>query len=318
METSSDSPSDDVIGSRRRALLGLAALVLLLVAVAIASTGSVPAGSGGTRRPSDGFLDVLISLFLLMMVFGVLVWGYLLLLRKEIVAQAVAGRRRRSRWASVLGFALAFGLLALSVRWLSVDDGLRQPISARIRPLPASPDGAAVTAPGDYEPEFATGPVLVILGLLAVAVAAWYLSYRARRRRLEPMSESLLPTLADVLEETLDDLRAEADPRRAVIAAYARMEHALAAYGLPRSAAEAPDEYLQRVFSDLTVSRRATSRLTALFAWAKFSSHDVAPEMKQEAIEALEAVRADLRAAEILADHERTVALAALRERAAR
>ena len=76
-----------------------------------------------------------------------------------------------------------------------------------------------------------------------------------------------------------------------MIAAYARMERALAAYGLPRSPAEAPDEYLQRIFADLDVSRRATSRLTALFSWAKFSGHDVAPEMKQEAIEALEAVR---------------------------
>ena len=66
-----------------------------------------------------------------------------------------------------------------------------------------------------------------------------------------------MPTLADVLDETLDDLRAETDPRRAVIAAYARMERALAAYGLPRSPAEAPDEYLQRIFADLEVSRRA-------------------------------------------------------------
>ena len=119
------------------------------------------------------------------------------------------------------------------------------------------------------------------------------------------MPESLLPALADVLDETLDDLRAETDPRRAVIAAYARMERALAAYGLPRSPAEAPDEYLQRIFADLDVSRRATSRLTALFAWAKFSGHDVAPEMKQEAIEALEAVREELRAAEILAEQQR-------------
>ena len=155
-----------------------------------------------------------------------------------------------------------------------------------------------------------------MLALVAVALAAWYLSYRARRSRLEPMSDVLLPALADVLEETLDDLRAEADPRRAVIAAYARMERALAAYGLPRSPAEAPDEYLRRIFADLEVSRRATSRLTALFSWAKFSSHDVAPEMKQEAIEALEAVRGELRAAEILAEHQRLAALAERRERA--
>jgi hypothetical protein len=160
--------------------------------------------------------------------------------------------------------------------------------------------------------------VLIVLALLAIAICAWYLAHRAQRRRLEPLAEPLLPALTDVLEETLDDLRAEADPRRAVIAAYARMERALAASGLPRNAAEAPDEYLQRIFADLEVSRRATSRLTALFAWAKFSSHDVAPEMKQEAIAALEAVREELRAAEILADERRAEAVAELRERAAR
>jgi hypothetical protein len=58
--------------------------------------------------------------------------------------------------------------------------------------------------------------------------------------------------------------------------------------------------------------------LTALFAWAKFSSHDVAPEMKQEAIMALEAVREELRAEEILAEHRHALALAEMRERAAR
>ena len=99
-----------------------------------------------------------------------------------------------------------------------------------------------------------------------------------------------------------------ADPRRAVIAAYARMERALGAYGLPRHPSEAPDEYLQRIFADLDVCRLSTSRLTALFSWAKFSGHDVAPEMKQEAIEALEAVLEELRAAEILAEHERLAA----------
>ncbi len=302
-------------GSRRRALLGLAALGLLLVAVAVASTGSVPASAGGSRRPSASFLDALISLFLLMMAFGALLWAYVLLLRKDVAAQAAAARRNRSPWVSAAAFALGFGMLALFVRWLSVDDGLRQRIAARIRPRPANAAGGNVMAPGDYRPEFATRPVLLVLGLLAVAVAAWYLSYRARRRRLEPMSESLLPALADVLEETLDDLRAETDPQRAVIAAYARMERALGAYGLPRSPAEAADEYLERIFSDLEVSRRAISRLTALFVWAKFSSHDVAAEMKQEAIEALEAVREELRATEILAEHKRAVALAHLRAR---
>jgi hypothetical protein len=307
----------DVSGTRRRAVIGLAALVLLLVAVAIASTGSVPTGAGSARRPSDRFLDVLISLFLVWMAFGVLLWGYVLLIRRDVVAEVAAARRRRSPWAWILGFVLAVGVLTLFFRVLSVDERLRRRFSARIRPGSADP-GTGAASPGDYRPEFATGPVLIVLALLAMTLCAWYLASRARRRRFEPQPESLLPTLADVLEETLDDLRAETDPRRAVIAAYARMERALAASGLPRNAAEAPDEYLQRIFADLEVSRRATSRLTALFAWAKFSSHDVAPEMKQEAIAALEAVREELRAAELLAEQRRAEAIAELRERAAR
>ena len=158
--------------------------------------------------------------------------------------------------------------------------------------------------------------MLVVLALVATALVAWYLSYRARRRRLAAFAEPLGPALADVLDDTLDDLRAESDPRKAVIAAYARMERALGAFGLPRHPSEAPDEYLARILADLDVSRRSTSRLTALFSWAKFSGHDVAPEMKDEAIAALEAVRAELRAAEILAEHRRLEAQRELRERA--
>lgn len=302
---------------RRRALLGMAALLLLLVAVAIASTGSVPAGSGGTRRPADELLDVLISLYLLLMVVGVGLWVYLLAIRKDVVAEQIMARRGRPRWPAVLTLAVSFALLAVFVRWLSVDEAMRRRIqSIAGRTGNRTPPGGKQQAADAYQPQFATGPVLVVVALVVVVAVAWYLAYRAHRRRLPPLPDSLLPTLADVLDETIDDLRAEQDPRRAVIAAYARMERALAAYGLPRSPAEAPDEYLHRILSDLEVSRRATSRLTALFAWAKFSGHDVAPEMKDEAIEALVAVRTELHAAEILAEQRRLEGIAAARERA--
>ena len=303
-------------GVRRRPLLGLAALVLLLVAVAIASTGSVPAGSGGARRPAEGFVDALISVYLLLMVVGVGLWVYILLIRKDAVAMAISTRARRRPWVSFVTLALGFALLALFVRWLSVNESMRQRLSRFGSQSASTTTKGDIGKSGHFQPQFATGPVVVVVALVAIAVVAWYLSYRARRKRLELLPEALLPALADVLEETLDDLRAETDPRRAVIAAYARMERALAAFGLPRSPAEAPDEYLQRIFADLDVSRVATSRLTALFTWAKFSGHDVAPAMKQEAIEALEAVRAELHAAEILAEEQRLATVAAQRERA--
>ncbi|MEO5632393.1 DUF4129 domain-containing protein [Gaiella sp.] len=294
----------------------LLALISLLVAVAVASTGSVPVGTGGTRSPSDRFLDVAISLFLLWMAFGTILLLLLIVNRRGVLAQAVVERRKGGRRGALVTGLITFGLLAILIRWISTDGGSGQALLDRFRPGSRRGDLDVSGAAPRYEPEFAVGPVLIVLGVLAVAVTTWAIAYRARRRSLPPMSESLYPALTDVLEETLDDLRAETDPRKAVIGAYARMERTLGAYGLPRLPAEAPDEYLQRIFADLEVSRRSVSRLTALFSWAKFSGQDVATEMKQEAIAALEAVGNELRAAEMLAEERRLTATEALRERA--
>ena len=152
--------------------------------------------------------------------------------------------------------------------------------------------------------------MLGVTALSLVALGAWWLSARGRRASREPPGMSPEEALADVLAATLDDLRAEGDPRRAVIGAYARMERSLAAVGMPRTAAEAPDEYLARVLTDLPVSARAAGRLTRLFAWARFSPHDVRPEMKDEAIETLEQIQSELAAAEAERDARLAGALA--------
>ena len=113
-----------------------------------------------------------------------------------------------------------------------------------------------------------------------------------------PTPAEVAAELSAVLDESLDDLLAERDPRRAVIAAYARMERTLARAGLPRSVAEAPLEYLGRVLRELLhTSAEAVSKLTSLFERAKFSPHEIDRGMKDEAIDALVAVRDELRAA---------------------
>jgi hypothetical protein len=99
------------------------------------------------------------------------------------------------------------------------------------------------------------------------------------------------------VEGTLDDLRREADPRRAVIAAYAQMETALARHGLPRERSEAPFEYLARMLRELRVRAASALALTELFERARFSDHVIDAAMKNEAIDALVAVRDDLRPA---------------------
>jgi hypothetical protein len=188
--------------------------------------------------------------------------------------------------------------------------------------VPQAPSGGAVpsTPAGKevYEADFAWIPVSITLGLIAVAVAGVWWSGRSRRRaRGERGGNPFADALAAAVDESLDDLRAEPDPRRAVIASYARLERVLASHGLPRKASEAPLEYLARMLGGLSVSPPAARRLTDLFERAKFSQHAVGPEMKELAIGALETVRDDLAAARALAEAERTAALEAQRTRVA-
>ncbi len=80
--------------------------------------------------------------------------------------------------------------------------------------------------------------LLVFCATLAAILAA---GVRIMRRTDLPEPDALLNArLAAVFDETLHDLRAERDPRRAVIAAYARMEVILGRHGLERRPAEAP------------------------------------------------------------------------------
>ena len=75
---------------------------------------------------------------------------------------------------------------------------------------------------------------------------------------------------------------------------------ALAAAGIPRHHAEAPVEYMERALLSLDTSAPAVRRLTDLFEWARFSQHEPESAMRDEAIDALEAVRDELRASELV------------------
>jgi hypothetical protein len=133
----------------------------------------------------------------------------------------------------------------------------------------------------------------------AFVVAVIGSAYAARlllRNVHDPEADDTAEAVAAILDDTLQDIRDERDPRRAVVAAYARMERALAAHGLPRQRSEAPAEYLERALEELSASASSASRLTRLFEWARFSDHPVEPGMKEEAIQALEAVRDELTA----------------------
>ena len=117
-----------------------------------------------------------------------------------------------------------------------------------------------------------------------------------RRQRELLAATPIRETLEEVLTETLDDLRREPDPRKAVIGAYSNMERTLAARGVPRHESEAPDEYLARILEVVGASGHSVRRLTRLFARARYSPHEIDLQMKEDAIDALTGLRAELAA----------------------
>jgi Domain of unknown function (DUF4129) len=144
--------------------------------------------------------------------------------------------------------------------------------------------------------------VLAVAIPLLGALGAWaYFAHRRHRRRLQgkvPIErDDVAADVAASISDAIDDLEAEPDARRAVIAAYARMEGALARHGIPRKPSETPFEYLRRVLLDLRAPADAVQRLTGAFERAKFSRHEIDTGVKRTAIDALVEVRDGLQAA---------------------
>jgi Domain of unknown function (DUF4129) len=160
---------------------------------------------------------------------------------------------------------------------------------------------------------------LTIIGLaVAATVAACLLLFRdlrlpggrrlgrRRARRTAPGREAADPSIAATeddaevarraVEAALKPLQAPADPRSAVIAAYARMEEVLAERELGRRIPEAPREYLARVLLEKGMPGRQLTTLTALFEEARFSLHPIPQSAPRRALSELENARVALAA----------------------
>jgi hypothetical protein len=278
------------------------ALTALLALVAVASRGHRPGGGSGSEPAHAPTLigDYLATIALIAIPVGsvFILWG----LTQSRRLSALEGRtnwRRTLVTFAILSLLLGVGVFAVDrhggLGIFRRDRGETVPAST----TPAKTNPRATTSPQVAPPRrahFRWLPVLVlgsvVLGLAVSIGAAAVL----RRRDREAIDEeaALAAALKEVLADSLDDLRAEGDPRRAVIRTYARMEKTFAAYGVSRDRAEAPLEYLARVLDSLRVSAYSVRRLTQLFERAKFSPHEVDAGMKDEAIEALAGLRAEL------------------------
>ena len=292
----------DTLHVTRSRLVPLAlAVTALLAVVALAARGrplGSRGGSGGALPPS--FWDY---------TYTTIVIAVVPLLLAGLLTAAYVRRRRGKRgndWQSVLR-SLAIYAVLVALELLLIRNGyLARHLHFHLPPSQES--GRGLGTPGQHGApphssnttrslSFRWNELAVILGLL-VAVGA-IIAVKLRRKDPRTQPEIAPAALAAALDESIDDLRADPDLRRAIVAAYARMEAALAAAGVPRHPAEAPLEYLERVLLSLDASTEAVRRLTDLFEWARFSHHEPEPAMRDDAVDALIAVRDELRASEL-------------------
>lgn len=274
--------------------------------MAVAARGAHPGGHAhvAQRHVPNQVNDDLLTLIIVAYVLGVLALFVLFMVSKR-KWQAV-----ESNWLRNYVMAmLLFGLLALvGYRIFKVgairhalernQPNLQQEQAAARRRQQHAAQLRKVQTGAHFDSTVAVG----LLGLLALGGALYYVRIRSRATPLgAPPSADVKEELAGAVSEAIDDLRDEPDPRRAVVAAYARMERSLARHGLGRRPAEAPFEYLTRILTELDVRESAALELTELFERAKFSPHPVDAEMKARAIGALVAIRADLQEPETVA-----------------
>ena len=291
---SSDRHSSRAVrASPARALLVFALLLAgLLTLVAVASSTVVESGDGS----GDGGAVALPSWFSSYLFTITIVGGFFVLLLSVLVARRAqmdsAGGRRKGGFTSLGMLIVAIVFLVLAVRNPENVSSLVE----RIRPGGLAPD--RVNPERAATPAFAWIAVAVGSAALIAAAAAALAVPVVRRTLGRRRDSSVAEALAATLEATLDDVRTEPDPRRAIILAYARMESVLDSCGVPRRRSEAPLEYLARVLLELEVTPAPVETLTELFERAKFRHHEMPTPLKDRAIEALETVRAELRGPE--------------------
>jgi hypothetical protein len=266
-------------------------VIALLAVAAIASSGRPLSKSQGAG-PSASFFDYVFTTIVIVAVATTLVVAYALALQRP-----GEFRPHRRRWR-LLSTLVSVILTAVAVSILLHGDlGRRlRALDLRVNPGRQAADGTQLSkAAGNSRNAHVRWDEITVVLVLVAGCAVLLVAGRGAKRTRRPWRLGSQEAVSLALDESLDDLRHERDLRRAIIAAYARMERALAGAGIPRQPSEAPFEYVERALGDLETSAESVRRLTDLFEWAKFSQHEPGPEMRDEAIDALVAVRDELR-----------------------
>ncbi len=270
---------------QRRRVFGLGAIgvaVLSLLMLTAVGARSLP---GTTRSLALSWtIDVIevLQIGVGVVILGAILWSLVRRRSGDERPERKALPRRQSAWAVLLVLAA----VALVIVWL-----ISRPDPTVLEELPQDLNISEV----DFLPVESAGDAWPLLVLIAGTLIAAFAVNRLTRP--EPSIEDDIDPaglLAETLTDALDRLSWSDDPRDVIIKAYHGIERAFAAAGMPPWASEAPRQFLERVLTSADVEEEAITRLTALFEQARFSDHDMDESDRVAAIEAMEAVRADL------------------------
>jgi len=181
--------------------------------------------------------------------------------------------------------------------------------------------GAVQTPENELQPAQTGGPVkpddvaggeilvriLLFACALAVLVVLLAMLWMALRHRFgvrrdtlrvagvelpQPSTQERVRAAVDEGLSDLDDL--DADPRRAVIACWVRLEAAAAAAGTAREPGDTSTELVQRLLESHAVSGRVLDDFAAVYREARFATHTVDVAMRDQARAALRQLRDEL------------------------
>ena len=283
----------------RRGAMGAAAVAVLLVIVAALT----PEGFVLERRqqPAQAVipdLPLVADYLLLALAFAITVAAMIFYF---VVVGGRGGQQDRQRGVPLRlkVIVFIFAIAALVVADQSYNDGRLASSLGRV----VNAGKEATPGPGKVGDEpLRSKPlgyvVTGVMGLLLVGiVGGGYLLLRRPHRPPPSEKERLKEALLEDIEGGIEDLEVIRDPRAAIIACYARLETTVEAAGVPRRRSDTPFDLLGRFLAEHDIAAESALHLTGLFERAKFSRHEMDEGLRREALEALEDVRAELRAA---------------------
>ena len=280
-------------GAARRVPLLIGLAVVGLIAVVALASGDPIIGHRGDRPVEEGFASLSAVWWAVMVLcasFALAVVIYLLVMMRGQGKGAKPGQK------SLIGLLVLVAIVMIAIRFRPERSDRSEPVQA--------PTTTSAPAPVDGPSEGGSGTAWwPLLAVAVLAVGGAVIGLRARRPPLpdlEDDEESMDATLPALLALGIEALRAEPDPRRAVIAAYARLEAGLAASGQPRRANETPSEFLARLLAASGLPPDALSALTHLYELARFSDRPLPSDARAQALASLDALESRINVTRIV------------------